>query len=221
MSQQVEAMHACSCCGKTAADVEKLIAGPDVNICNFCVAELMAELRARPSDPEPSVAQVCDERCSFCGKARIDVKRLFRRRDRRICDECATLCSDIVMYALATKEVTRLGTAGIMEETRSSCSYARLVIPLEVRDHFEQTWRGLLSAVLMKAGAETVTFLYGGASKSKLSWFVLVTWKDDRTSGEDRLQHKELPDFLDRMCAVGMLKSRPVWYSVSAITLKP
>jgi hypothetical protein len=214
-------MHACSCCGKTAADVEKLIAGPDVNICNSCVAELMAELRELPSDPELSAAQASDERCSFCSKARIEVKRLFRRRDRRICDECVTLCSDIVMYALATKEVTRLGTAGILNETRSNCSYTRLVIPVEMRDHFENTWRELLSAVIVKAGAESITFMFGGASKTKLSWFVLVAWKDDKTSGEDRLQHKGLPQFLDQMCAVGILKSRPVWYSVSAITLKP
>jgi len=221
MSQQVEAMHACSCCGKTAAEVEKLIAGPDVNICNSCVAELMAELRALPSDPEPSAAQVRDERCSFCGKARIEVKRLFHRRDRRICDECATLCSDIVMEAFARKDVEELGTAGILNKTRSNSSYTRLVVPVDKRDDFEYTWRELLSAVLVKAGAESVTFLYGGASKTKVSWFVLVTWKDDKVSGEDRLKHKGLPQFLDQMCVVGLLRSRPVWYSVSAITLKP
>ncbi|HOS04043.1 MAG TPA: ClpX C4-type zinc finger protein, partial [Candidatus Hydrogenedentes bacterium] len=43
-------VHTCSFCGKRHDEVNKLIAGPDVNICDECVqlcAEIVAEDRAR------------------------------------------------------------------------------------------------------------------------------------------------------------------------------
>ena len=33
-------VHKCSFCGKTQEEVKKLIAGPNVNICNECEKEL-------------------------------------------------------------------------------------------------------------------------------------------------------------------------------------
>jgi ATP-dependent Clp protease ATP-binding subunit ClpX len=37
-----------------------------------------------------------DERCSFCGKNKNEVKHLVAGPIHFICDECVTLCGDII-----------------------------------------------------------------------------------------------------------------------------
>ena len=38
-----------------------------------------------------------DDRCSFCGKARREVRKLIAGPDVQICNECIALCNDIVL----------------------------------------------------------------------------------------------------------------------------
>jgi hypothetical protein len=42
--------------------------------------------------------------CSFCGKARRDVRKLIAGPDVQICNECIALCNDIVLGNLETWE---------------------------------------------------------------------------------------------------------------------
>jgi len=79
---------ACSFCDRDQSEVAKLIAGPDVRICEGCVAG--AADRLAPVD-----AAV---RCSFCGKAGDQVDTMADRAGAapRICAECLLLCREII-----------------------------------------------------------------------------------------------------------------------------
>ena len=50
----------CSFCRRTDAEVEKLVAGPRVFICDRCAAEVI-RIMNKPVDPQPSASQ-----SSFC-----------------------------------------------------------------------------------------------------------------------------------------------------------
>jgi DnaJ-class molecular chaperone len=80
----------CSFCEKQEADVGKMIAGPGVYVCNFCVDRFNSYL----ADPDHVFPE--GKRCSFCGKLRIQTKRLICGPEAEICDECVDLCSEIL-----------------------------------------------------------------------------------------------------------------------------
>ncbi len=104
----------CTFCGKTQKQVKKLIAGPNVYICDGCVdlaksvlgdgqpvTTQVAELTAGPGD-EPRT------QCSFCGKRRDQVASLVvssartgRNTAAAICNECLDLCTEIITEELA------------------------------------------------------------------------------------------------------------------------
>lgn len=158
----------CSGCGRSSTEVTRLVAGPDIDICNYCVRELEAELLKGPLRMTTSDSLSEEETaqwCAFCGKKRDEVRRLF------------------------------------------------------VRNAFSDRWVALLSAQLVCAGASSVTFFYEGASRTRVSWFVLALWRGS-DPGEQCLKREDISEFIDAMCAEGVLKARPTWYSVRAITLK-
>jgi ClpX C4-type zinc finger protein len=104
----------CTFCGKSQKQVQKLIAGPSVYICDGCidlarvvlsdglpVTTEIAELTAAPAD-EPRT------QCSFCGKRRDQVAGLVvgsvqteRKAPAAICAECLDLCVEIIVEELA------------------------------------------------------------------------------------------------------------------------
>lgn len=77
---------ACSFCGRTGIDVDHLVAGPGVWICERCVEDAAG----------PAVERQ-DAGCSFCGRKRPDVGRLFSGSPSgpSICDQCLALCREI------------------------------------------------------------------------------------------------------------------------------
>jgi ATP-dependent protease Clp ATPase subunit len=93
----------CSFCGKSQKQVKKLIAGPQVYICDGCVARVqtvIAEPGRTVSTPIATIQQVSDEagaeQCSFCGKPRRQVASMTSTGDARICNECLALCDQIL-----------------------------------------------------------------------------------------------------------------------------
>jgi len=90
---------ACSFCGQNQKQVRKLIAGPDVYICDRCISGALA-VTAEPgrtvSTPIATIRQARDEAgagpCSFCGKPRRQVAAMASAGDARICGECLGLC---------------------------------------------------------------------------------------------------------------------------------
>jgi ClpX C4-type zinc finger len=56
-----------------------------------------AELIAHASDPsQPGERPHAIHTCSWCGKLELQVKKLLGRGAVAICDECVSLCSDIL-----------------------------------------------------------------------------------------------------------------------------
>jgi hypothetical protein len=110
----------CSFCGTHSSKVAKLIAGPEVFICDDCVGlarGVVGEgyaagrngIRVVSTDRAESAA-----RCSFCGRKRNRVDAMAAAPDRplvgkfaprsgamRVCDKCVALCEEILREELA------------------------------------------------------------------------------------------------------------------------
>jgi ClpX C4-type zinc finger len=93
----------CSFCGKHQKQVKKLIAGPDVYICDRCIDRVRTVLAApgtTASSPVATIRQLTDQTgdgwCSFCGKDRHQVEAMAAASDARICNECLDLCDEII-----------------------------------------------------------------------------------------------------------------------------
>jgi ribosomal protein L24E len=81
---------ACSFCGRPKRKARKVVAGPDVYICEQCV------------ETAADTAPGSQERCSFCGKRRHPGTGLFTSPDDEvaICAACLTLCREILSEQL-------------------------------------------------------------------------------------------------------------------------
>ncbi len=89
----------CTWCGRPPAEVSKLIAGPDVFICDACVeaAEKAAGGHATPGGPftgakKKSVAA----RCAFCGKWARGSRAMVTSRAGHVCTDCLRVCREIL-----------------------------------------------------------------------------------------------------------------------------
>jgi ATP-dependent protease Clp ATPase subunit len=76
----------CSFCGQTQQQVDKLIAGAGIYICDGCVALV----GTWPGIEDPQ------RRCGFCGQPRATVGRLVAHGHSTICDACLDLCGEII-----------------------------------------------------------------------------------------------------------------------------
>jgi ClpX C4-type zinc finger len=108
-NSQAGELLSCSFCGKQQKQVEKLVAGPDIYICDGC-AGLVRTVLAAPgqtaSTPIATIQQVSDEArdgtwCGFCGKSRDRVEAMAVAGHARICTECLDLCEEIIRDGLA------------------------------------------------------------------------------------------------------------------------
>ena len=100
----------CSFCGREQQQVRKLVAGPDVYICDPCImAAVGVSASGRPAkDPKMQpVAATSELACSFCGKGtergkdpRLCAQALEGHKAATICDECLGLCGEILSQQL-------------------------------------------------------------------------------------------------------------------------
>lgn len=88
----------CSFCAKKQAEVARLIAGPQVFICDECIttcSQVIAE-----GEPSGKITLVlgkqAETRCSFCGKKPVEVNRIVGVPAARICNECIKICDEIL-----------------------------------------------------------------------------------------------------------------------------
>jgi ATP-dependent protease Clp ATPase subunit len=95
----------CSFCGREQHQVRKLVAGPNVYICDPCIlAAVGVTASGRPATTAPlePVTAGTELLCSFCGKARNQVDALVSGpapqgdQPPTICDECLGLCGEIL-----------------------------------------------------------------------------------------------------------------------------
>jgi hypothetical protein len=93
----------CSFCGKNQKQVKKLIAGPNVYICDRCIDRVHTVLAApgnTASTPIATIRQASDQArdgwCSFCRKDRHQVEAMAAAGNARICNGCLDLCAEII-----------------------------------------------------------------------------------------------------------------------------
>ena len=91
----------CSFCDLPPGQVNKLIAGPKVYICDTCVATAEQTLRGeKPSQSGSAqmapVAATSRLKCSFCGRKPRHDRAVVGSRDKRVCDTCLSLCRSIL-----------------------------------------------------------------------------------------------------------------------------
>lgn len=79
----------CSWCNRSPREVDKLIAGPKVYICDSCVEASERALRDRDVGPGRS------HRCDFCGK-RAGAHRSVVCGPPNVCNECLRVCREIL-----------------------------------------------------------------------------------------------------------------------------
>ena len=73
----------CSFCRADQHERSKIVAGPDVYICDVCIGA---------ANLEPGAGR----QCSFCGKKTAMAAAMHVGEDESICDECIALCHDIL-----------------------------------------------------------------------------------------------------------------------------
>ena len=86
----------CTFCERPPSEVAKLIAGPNVYICDACVA--LAQRAATEGSSRGGMAPVrsLTARCSFCGRLRSRSRPLAGAAAAAVCGECLQLCRQIL-----------------------------------------------------------------------------------------------------------------------------
>jgi hypothetical protein len=107
--QEPTAERACSFCGREQRQVRKLVAGPNVYICDPCIMAAVGVTASGRPAKDPSLQPVpagSRLHCSFCGKTRPQVHALVATPTHEdhepptICDECLGLCGEILSEQL-------------------------------------------------------------------------------------------------------------------------
>ena len=81
----------CTWCGRPPSEVEKLVAGPNVYICDGCVREVERALRKSDDRAASRVA-----RCSFCRRFAGAKRKVVIGRHANVCAECLQMCRDFM-----------------------------------------------------------------------------------------------------------------------------
>ena len=85
----------CTFCERPPSEVEKLVAGPNVFICDGCVAAAERALAGR--GPAGGMRRAgTGARCSFCGGIKRGTRAIVASDAGRICDECLRTCRRII-----------------------------------------------------------------------------------------------------------------------------
>ena len=79
----------CTWCGRPPGEVEKLVAGPNVYICDGCVRDMERALKeaAAKGGAAPGA-----RRCSFCRKRASAARQVAGSATATVCTECLQLC---------------------------------------------------------------------------------------------------------------------------------
>jgi hypothetical protein len=88
----------CTFCGRPPSEVSKLIAGPNVYICNTCVEHAEQVVSGSPKAPSLFFLSRGSARsaCSFCGEKRDQGRPVVTRREANVCGDCLRLCREIL-----------------------------------------------------------------------------------------------------------------------------
>jgi hypothetical protein len=92
---------ACSFCGISRSESRRIVAGPNVYVCDRCIAlasEVVRDGEAKANERvKLGPASDGQASCSFCGKKAHDGRSMAENANVRICRDCLGLCNDILM----------------------------------------------------------------------------------------------------------------------------
>lgn len=88
----------CTFCGRPPGEVSKLIAGPNVYICDACVELAGQVISGTPKAPSLFFLSRGGARsaCSFCGERRDEERPVVTRHETNVCGDCLRLCREIL-----------------------------------------------------------------------------------------------------------------------------
>jgi len=86
----------CTFCERPPSEVSKLIAGPDVYVCDGCVALAEGVLAGAGGGDLLLVKEGARASCSFCGKRSARDRAMVATRRARLCAGCLRLCREIL-----------------------------------------------------------------------------------------------------------------------------
>ena len=87
----------CTWCGRPPSEVEKLVAGPGLYICDRCVKEASQALKRESR----SRMKMTRSRCSFCGKWTGAQRAVVTGPHANVCEECLALCREFMQLDAA------------------------------------------------------------------------------------------------------------------------
>ena len=93
----------CTWCDRPPSEVDKLVAGPNVYICDACVtaAGRVERATAKNAGPLKLAKTGSRERCTFCDKRATDTRALVTGPAAHICGECLRICREIMEITAA------------------------------------------------------------------------------------------------------------------------
>jgi hypothetical protein len=97
-SRRVPPDAACTWCGRPDSEVDKLIAGPNVYICDQCVAaaEATAAGAAASAPFAGNDRKTSSSRCAFCARRAGPERTLVSAAPGHVCSECLRTCREIL-----------------------------------------------------------------------------------------------------------------------------
>jgi hypothetical protein len=94
-SRRIPRDAVCTFCASPPSEVAKLIAGPDVYVCDGCVAAAERALAGRPSTLAVT-RQGRRPACSFCAKAPAAGRPVVAAAAASVCGDCLRTCREIL-----------------------------------------------------------------------------------------------------------------------------
>lgn len=86
----------CTWCDRPPSEVTKLVAGPNIYICDKCV---LSASRVERGTVTTGLKLAQAERCTFCRKRPGDKRVVVKGPDAHICSECLRVCREIMDLA--------------------------------------------------------------------------------------------------------------------------
>jgi hypothetical protein len=82
----------CTWCSRPPSEVEKLVAGPNIYICDACVRD--AERALRKNEDGRVATRMA--RCSFCRRFAGSQRKVVTGRQANVCADCLQMCRDFM-----------------------------------------------------------------------------------------------------------------------------
>jgi len=84
----------CTWCSRPPSEVGKLVAGPNIYICDGCVAQAFRQLAEMPESG--SGLRAARARCSFCSRSGTGGRKVVTGAHANVCDDCLRLCREFM-----------------------------------------------------------------------------------------------------------------------------